>query len=346
MLTDELDEVLKLSSERRVPRGTALFQKGDPGSSMMAVLSGCVRVSSVFAEGKEITLNVINPGEVFGEIALLDGKPRSVDCTAIEETTLLVLERRHFLPFLLRNEDLYLRLLAVLCEKLRRISMALEELELFDPTARFAQQTRTGVKDCWMRAEAEMANVRARRDADETRQLEKQATVMIATQLLSSIYPAEDVRTLLQDLAAKAPLRSLARTPAKPRLRWGTDNAPDENPAAFAWRAYQDEAKAGTLHRGIIGQEDKPLSVKLASWLRSHPMPEGIDIPTKPEWIARRLAEAKTAPRPVRVWTEEGRLYQSARYRAKKAAERKGDWSVNLLGQHYHIYSPYRHDNR
>ena len=139
MKPDELDEVLKLSSERRVPRGASLFQKGDAGSSMMAVLTGRVRVSSVSAEGKEITLNVINPGEVFGEIALLDGKPRSADCSAIEETTLLVLERRHFLPFLRRNEDLYLRLLAVLCEKLRRTSMALEELALFDLPARLAR---------------------------------------------------------------------------------------------------------------------------------------------------------------------------------------------------------------
>lgn len=139
MKPDELDEVLKLSSERRVPRGAVLCQKGDPGSSMMAVLTGRVRVSSVSAEGKEITLNVINPGEVFGEIALLDGKPRSADCSAIEETTLLVLERRYFLPFLRRNEDLYLRLLAVLCEKLRRTSMALEELALFDLPARLAR---------------------------------------------------------------------------------------------------------------------------------------------------------------------------------------------------------------
>jgi CRP/FNR family transcriptional regulator, cyclic AMP receptor protein len=139
MKPDELDEVLKLSSERRVPRGASLFQKGDAGSSMMAVLTGRVRVSSVSAEGKEITLNVINPGEVFGEIALLDGKPRSADCSAIEETMLLVLERRHFLPFLHRNEDLYLRLIAVLCEKLRRTSMALEELALFDLPARLAR---------------------------------------------------------------------------------------------------------------------------------------------------------------------------------------------------------------
>ncbi len=139
MNPEELEEVLRLSSERRVTRGASIFQKGDEGSSMMAVLSGRVRVSSVSVEGREITLNVIDPGEVFGEIALLDGKPRSADCTAIEETMLLVLERRHFLPFLQRHESLYLRLIAVLCEKLRNTSMALEELALFDLPARLAR---------------------------------------------------------------------------------------------------------------------------------------------------------------------------------------------------------------
>ena len=139
MKPDELDEVLRLSSQRRVPRGTSLFQKGDAGSSMMAVLTGRVRVSAVSAEGKEIMFRFVNPGEVFGEFALLDGKPRSADCSTIEETTLLVLERRHFLPFLRRNEDLYLRLLAGLCEKLRQTSTALEELALFDLPARLAR---------------------------------------------------------------------------------------------------------------------------------------------------------------------------------------------------------------
>ena len=100
MQPTELDEILKFASERRVRRGQTIFQRGDNGSSLMAVLRGRVRISSVSGDGKEVTLNVISPGEIFGEIALLDGQPRSADATAIEETLLLVVERRHFLPFL------------------------------------------------------------------------------------------------------------------------------------------------------------------------------------------------------------------------------------------------------
>ncbi len=139
MKPEEVDQILKLASERHVPRGSTIFQKGDEGSSMMAVLRGRVRVSAVSAEGREVTLNVISPGQIFGEIALLDGKPRSADATASEDTLLLVVERRQFLPFIRQNEGMQLRLIAVLCERLRSTSLALESLALFDLPARMAR---------------------------------------------------------------------------------------------------------------------------------------------------------------------------------------------------------------
>lgn len=139
MQPEELDAILSFATERRVRRGQTVLQKGDPGSAMMAVLVGRVRISAVNADGKEITLNVIDQGQVFGEIALLDGKPRSADAVAIEDTTLLVVERRHFMPFLTSNHDLTMRMLAVLCERLRNTSLALEQLALFDLEARLAR---------------------------------------------------------------------------------------------------------------------------------------------------------------------------------------------------------------
>ncbi len=135
----ELDEILKFATERRYRRGQMILQRGDEGSSLMAVLRGRVRISFFSSEGKEVTLNVVNPGEIFGEMALLDGLPRSADATAIEDTLLLVVERRLFLPFLRQNDDLYLRLLSVLCDRLRQTSMALEDLALFDLPVRLAR---------------------------------------------------------------------------------------------------------------------------------------------------------------------------------------------------------------
>ncbi len=139
MRPEELDEIIGFASERRVARGVTIFNKDDPGTSMMAVMAGSVRVGSVSMEGKEVTLTVIRPGEIFGEIALLDGKARSADAVAIEDTTLLVVERKHFLPFLMRHETLIERVLALMCERLRRTTLHVEEVSLFDVRARLAR---------------------------------------------------------------------------------------------------------------------------------------------------------------------------------------------------------------
>jgi CRP/FNR family cyclic AMP-dependent transcriptional regulator len=139
MRLEELDRMLAMASERSVRRGQTIFLKGDPGSSMMAVLKGSVRISTGSSDGKEITLNIMRAGEVFGEIALLDGRPRSADASAIEDCDLLVIERRLFLPYLLANQDLMLRMLAVLCQRLRQTSEALGEMVMLDLPGRLAR---------------------------------------------------------------------------------------------------------------------------------------------------------------------------------------------------------------
>jgi CRP-like cAMP-binding protein len=139
MSTAELDEVIGFAVERRVPRGTLIFSRGDDGSSMMVVLVGRVRISAISPEGREVTMNVIAAGEIFGEIALLDGKPRSADATAVDDSVLMVVERKQFLPFLLRSPALVERMLVVLCDRLRRTSLVLEEIALFDLPARLAR---------------------------------------------------------------------------------------------------------------------------------------------------------------------------------------------------------------
>jgi CRP-like cAMP-binding protein len=139
MAQDEIDEIIAFAIERRYPRGATIFNKGDPGSSMMAVLAGRCRAGNVSADGKEVTLNVMGPGEIIGEIALLDGKSRSADVVALEDTTVMVVERANFMRFVMRSETMVERLLVVLCDRLRRTSQALEEIALFDLPARLAR---------------------------------------------------------------------------------------------------------------------------------------------------------------------------------------------------------------
>jgi CRP/FNR family transcriptional regulator, cyclic AMP receptor protein len=125
---DEIDTLLHYARVEHYPSGREIFSKGSPGQCMMAVLRGTVKMSSVSSEGKEIVFNMMNPGECFGEIALLDGEERSADAVAMTECELLVLSRRDFMPMLEKRADLCLILLRVLCQRLRQTSEQVEDV--------------------------------------------------------------------------------------------------------------------------------------------------------------------------------------------------------------------------
>jgi len=124
---DNLEALTKLALMRTYGKSEVVFMKGDAGDALMAVLSGCVRICSYSADGREVVLNVMNPGEVFGEIAMLDGGPRTADAFAMEKTELLILARRDFMPFLERNPQISVKLLQVMCERLRWTSSQVED---------------------------------------------------------------------------------------------------------------------------------------------------------------------------------------------------------------------------
>lgn len=136
------EDLRRLAAEAQVlryPRSTTIFQKGDPGSSLMAVIRGRVKVCTYSTDGRELVLNIIGQGGLFGEIAVLDGRPRTADAVTLEETDLLVLARGHLLPFLTGNPEVVSRLLAVLCQRLRQASEHLEDALLREAPSRIAR---------------------------------------------------------------------------------------------------------------------------------------------------------------------------------------------------------------
>jgi CRP/FNR family transcriptional regulator, cyclic AMP receptor protein len=112
---------------------------GDPGYSMMGVAVGIVRISLPTPKGRDIILADLTAGELFGEIALLDGKPRSANVTALTKCELLVLERRDVLPFLERSPTACLNLMQLLCARIRRSDERMAEIAFFDIPARLAR---------------------------------------------------------------------------------------------------------------------------------------------------------------------------------------------------------------
>ena len=124
---------------RKVPRGATIFTKGDPGTGLMGVLTGSVKVSVASAEGKDIVLNIFREGEVFGEIALLDGRPRTADATAMSDCELIVIERRDFVPFLSGHPDVTIKFIEILCSRLRRTSEQVQDVTFLNLPTRLAK---------------------------------------------------------------------------------------------------------------------------------------------------------------------------------------------------------------
>jgi CRP/FNR family transcriptional regulator, cyclic AMP receptor protein len=126
-------------TRRTIERGTTIFARGDAGTALMGVLSGSVKISLASADGRDIILNIVHPGEIFGEMALLDGQPRSADATAISDCDLMVLDRREFIPFLRTQPDVMLKLVEILCSRVRRTSEQLQDLSFLNLPIRLAK---------------------------------------------------------------------------------------------------------------------------------------------------------------------------------------------------------------
>jgi len=129
-----------LRQRRMIRAGAVIFMRGDPGDSLCCVVTGRVRISTSHAGGKEAVLNIIEPGETFGEIALLDGMPRTETATAMGPTELSVMKRDHFLALLRDEPTLAMHLIQLLCKRMRRTVQLVEDSALLSIRARIAKQ--------------------------------------------------------------------------------------------------------------------------------------------------------------------------------------------------------------
>jgi len=124
---------------RTLTRGTTIFAKGDPGTGLMGVLSGSVKISVPSADGRDIVLAIFHEGDIFGEIALLDGHPRTADATAMTDCELMVIERRDFIPFLRSQPDLTIQIIETLCSRLRRTTEQVQDVTFLNLPTRLAK---------------------------------------------------------------------------------------------------------------------------------------------------------------------------------------------------------------
>lgn len=135
-----LERVVGLATQRHYRAGEIIFSQGDPGDALYAVVAGRVRISAGTADGREMSLNIMEPGDTFGEIALLDGGSRTATATATEPSELVAIRRDHFLALLEREPRVALELLKLCGERLRWTSGLVEDAALLDAPARLAKR--------------------------------------------------------------------------------------------------------------------------------------------------------------------------------------------------------------
>lgn len=134
----DLESLAAVASIRRVGQETVILQAEEEGDTLFVILSGRVSVTMGNEDGREVILSILTAGDFFGEMSLLDGKPRSASVIATEHTELLLLRRADFLYCMQRNSNLATRLVSTLANRLRRTNRQVESLALLNAYGRVA----------------------------------------------------------------------------------------------------------------------------------------------------------------------------------------------------------------
>jgi CRP/FNR family transcriptional regulator, cyclic AMP receptor protein len=137
---EHIERLSAYASTRAYPRGATIFAKDGPGTGLFAVCSGTVRIAVPSPDGRKAVFGLIEEGEIFGEIALLDGRPRTADATAMTDCELMLIDRRDFVDLLESQPEIALKLLELLCARLRKTTQQIEDVLFLDLPGRLAKQ--------------------------------------------------------------------------------------------------------------------------------------------------------------------------------------------------------------
>lgn len=137
---EELDALASCAQRRRYRAGEAVFHKDDPGAMLYILVSGLVKITLPSDEGHEAVLALVGAGEMFGELALLDGQPRSASAVAMEPCEAVTLRRDDFLEFLKGHPDVSVSIIAMLSRRLRHTNDLIADTLFLDTPTRIAKK--------------------------------------------------------------------------------------------------------------------------------------------------------------------------------------------------------------
>ena len=133
------ERLISLLRPRSFHQGEVIFLKGDPGQGLYLISNGRVKICVVDRQGDELVFTFLGKGDLLGDLAVIDGKPRSATAIAMENTDTLYLDRHDFLNFLGSSPQACLDIINMLCQRLRRLSGQLEEISFLDVAGRIAR---------------------------------------------------------------------------------------------------------------------------------------------------------------------------------------------------------------
>jgi CRP/FNR family cyclic AMP-dependent transcriptional regulator len=138
--SDTIGRLAALARTRAYTKDQAVFRQGDPGDALYAVITGQVRISTIAADGTELSLNIMEPGDAFGEVALIDGEPRTATATALVPCKLLVIDRDHFMQLLKADSEIAVHLLKLFCARIRYSTEMAEDTAFLSGRLRLAKR--------------------------------------------------------------------------------------------------------------------------------------------------------------------------------------------------------------
>jgi len=136
----DLNDLVSSLRLKSLKQGQTLFWKGDEGTALYIVKKGTIKIVLPSTEGDEIIVTMFSEGDFFGEMALLDGEPRSADAVAIEPSEVFILSRNNFLSFLQSNVNAIKSTLSLLSKRLRRTDDMLENTCFLNISARLVKK--------------------------------------------------------------------------------------------------------------------------------------------------------------------------------------------------------------
>ena len=137
---DELREIQAIAEVVEYPAGSLIFERGAPGDAVYAIIRGRVDIRTIWADGREIKLNIQDAGHVIGEIGAIDGGERTAAAVAAADTRLLRIGRDNMLRFLDAKPGRWTRMASLLCQRIRWTSDRIEATVFLDIPRRLAHQ--------------------------------------------------------------------------------------------------------------------------------------------------------------------------------------------------------------